>query len=548
MRINNINQDSINRRNINKSVSHKGISPERAVSLLSNPDSLARTIALESFVTGGRSANAYKRGGFPEFRETFTDNLISAVFWMKGVDIFNKIGDWFGKKILKLPTTEFDVGRDALRNPFKNVAADVSQGMAPEAAKALENKLAKFKFSKIIISSLLATGFVGFALPKINQAITRSMMNKQLKNTFKDNETKSRPYADSIKQEASMEDFERQISNLNKSQQTSFKGLSPVTLTTTAHLLENNPIVKMLTCDVGILSGRMITARNPDEGREYLFRDTVSSFFYMASTPLIYWGLQKLTDSSALTDIDAVSAKGLNEQLVKIIKDSGNTSMPVEEFAKRTLGNMSEASQKIMSELDFKSNVTMLDRFKKVLGIAKKRSTKGDVISLNKLFEVLKDEQLINRAKEMAKLQPEQAGIGAVLTKQQVKDILTGGKINNPEFLMKNYKSKFGDALTNPYKFISSNKIVKFKDNLENYTQYVIKAAEKNGGVVDEKLLNGIRKKSFMLSKGFIGTALGISAIMLGIVIPKLQFALTAKRTGVNAAPGLREFEKAKQI
>ena len=544
MRINNINPYQEKQRNIKRTLSHKGISPEKVVSLLSNPDSLARTVSLETFVTGGRSANAYKRGGFPEFRETFTDNLISAIFWMKGVDIFNRIGNWIGKNILNLPTTEFDVGKDALRTPFKNIAAEVSQGMTPEAAKALENKLAKFKFSKIIISSLLATGFVGFALPKINQAITRSMMNKQLQKTFKEDDSK--PYSKSMKQDITMENFEQQISK-TKSQQTSFKGISPVTLTTTAHLLENNPIVKMLTCDVGILSGRMITARNPDEGREYLFRDTVSSFFYMASTPLIYLGLQKLTKSSALTDIDAVSAKGLNEYLINIIKENGNTSMPVEEFAKKTMGSLSDSSKELLSQLKFNPNITMLDRIKQLLGIAKERSTKGDVISLNKLLEVLKDEELVNRAKEMAKLQPEQAGVGGVLTKQQVKDILTGGKINNPKFLFKNYKSKFGETLTNPHKYISSNKITKFKDNIENYTEYIIKEAKKNGGVVDEKLLNSVRKKSFIMSTGFIGVALGISAIMLGVVIPKMQFALTAKRTGVYAAPGLREFEKAKQ-
>lgn len=545
MRINNIHQDSRNIRNINKPISHKGVSPEQMVSLLSNPDSLARTITLESFVTGGRSANAYKRGGFPEFRETFTDNLISAIFWMKGVDLFNMIGDWVGKNILKLPTNEFDVGKDALRTPFKNVAAEVTQGMTPEAAKQLESKLAKFKFSKIIISSLLATGFVGFALPKINQAITRSMMNKRLQDTFKDN--KEKPYSESLKQATSMEDFEKQLSNANKSQQTSFKGVSPVVLTTTAHLLENNPIVKMLTCDVGILSGRMITARNPDEGREYLFRDTVSSFFYMASTPLIYLGLQKLTQSFPLTDIDAVSAKGLNEHLINILRENGTSSMPVEEFAQKAMGNLSDSSKELLSKLEFTKNITMLDKFKKFIGIAKRRSTNGDVISLNKLLEVLKDEELIQRAKAMAKLQPEQAGVGAVLTKQQVKDVLSGGRVNSPKFLLKNYKSKFGEALTNPFSYISSNKIVKFKDNIDHYTQYVIKAAQKNGGVVDEKLLNSVRKKSFAMTKGFLGIALGISAVMLGIVIPKMQHALTAKRTGVNAAPGLREFEKAKQ-
>ena len=178
MRIKNIVPSQEEKRNINKQVSYKGATPEKVFSLLANPDSLARTVTLETFVTGGRSINAYKRGGFPEFRETFTDNLISAIFWMKGVDMCNKIGDFIGKKVLKLPTTEFDVGKDALRTPFKNLAAEVGKGLTPEKAQALEKKLAVFKFSKIIASTLLATGFVGFALPKINQAITRSISDQ----------------------------------------------------------------------------------------------------------------------------------------------------------------------------------------------------------------------------------------------------------------------------------------------------------------------------------------------------------------------------------
>ena len=57
---------------------------------------------LEGGVTGGRGYNAYKRGGIPEFRERFADDIISAIFWMKGVDIFNGIFNWASKKFLKI--------------------------------------------------------------------------------------------------------------------------------------------------------------------------------------------------------------------------------------------------------------------------------------------------------------------------------------------------------------------------------------------------------------------------------------------------------------
>jgi hypothetical protein len=38
--------------------------------------------------------------------------------------------------------------------------------------------------------------------------------------------------------------------------------------------------------------------------------------------------------------------------------------------------------------------------------------------------------------------------------------------------------------------------------------------------------------------------AMGVSAFALGFAIPKLQYAMTARRTGKNEAPGLREFKQ----
>ena len=87
----------------------------------------------------------------------------------------------------------------------------------------------------------------------------------------------------------SFEEFDKKIT----AKGASFKGLSPQMMTGVAHALESNKICKMLTCDVGILTGRVKTARNADEGREYFFRDASSSFFYFASTPLVYKFLQK---------------------------------------------------------------------------------------------------------------------------------------------------------------------------------------------------------------------------------------------------------------
>lgn len=511
MRINNIKTSSQNQNN----VSHKGA--RSLFRTLANPDSLASTVMLETAVTGGRGYNAYKRGGVTELRERAIDDITAAVFWMKGVDIFNKIGDKIGQKVFKLPTTEFDIGKDALRTPFKNRIADLPKmGVKPDDVKKLEKQLATFKFAKIISATVLSTAFVGFALPRIVQGITKTFMSKDKKENAQNKNIKNSPFVEA--QSISIEEFDKKISDQNTP---TFKGLfSPEVMTSICHYLENNKICKLLSSDVGITTGRVTSARNKDEGLEYLFRDTASSFFYVASTPLIYSGLQKLTGSKGYTSIDPVAAKDLHQTLLGQLGEKG--SLGVKEFAAKTLGSLDDKAKDLLGKLPFNK----------------------DVISLKELSKHLPDEELIKKATEMAKLQPAQAGIGAVLTKQQVADVLKNGAISDPKFMQKIFGNKFGEALTNPYKYIPMKKITTFRDDIDRYAQSAIELANKNNnGIVDKKLLDKLNKKSFAMSAGFRLIAIGISAFALGVAIPKIQYAITAKRTGSNAAPGLREYE-----
>ncbi len=517
MQINNITPN-IN----NQNVSHKGLDGRNLIRTLGNSDSLLSTVALETCVTGGRGINAYKRGGEDEFRERFIDDVVSAVFWMKGVDIFNSLGDKFGKKFLKLPTTEFDVGQDALRTPFKNLEADqIAAFGSKEAARPVLKKLAVFKFTKIISATLLSTSVIGFIMPKINQKITEKIMRqKQLeKKTLNDN-TNNFDYLKNY----TFDEFDKRISS-NKTQ--SFKGSFVDTMTQVSHTLENHTICKMLTNDAGIISGRAISSRNKDEGIEYVFRDTTSLFFYFASTPIIYSGLQKLTKSKGLTEIDPVAAKSIHENMLQQLQtqDGKTVSMPAEQFAQKTLGILNEEDKKMIEKLPFKS----------------------DVISLSELKKHITDKTIIQTAEKMAELQPEQAGTGKVLTRQQVTDVFRNGSITTPEFMKEMYKDRFGDKLFDKYRYISMSKITEFRDNIDKYAQSVTDIAKKeNNGIVDKDLLEKINKKSYRMSAGFRTFAMAVSAAALGYAIPKLQYALTEHRTGSKAAPMFREFEEAK--
>ena len=137
-------------------------------------------IALEAFVEGGRTYQAYQRGGFDEARERITEEFSGAVFWLGGVKglnwVFEKIGQW----INKLPKNVVDIASDNVRRPLNNYLA---QETKTNGDKILRSTMAKFKLAKVLSSVLLANAFIGFALPKINQAITRSYhKNKDVNN------------------------------------------------------------------------------------------------------------------------------------------------------------------------------------------------------------------------------------------------------------------------------------------------------------------------------------------------------------------------------
>ena len=500
-------------KNKNQNVSHK--SARTFVRTLANPDALTSTVLLETAVTGGRGYNAYKRGGVNELRERAIDDILAAVFWMKGVDIFNSIGNQFGEKVLKLPTTDFDMGKDALRKPFENVAKDLPKmGVNAENAAKMKKTLARFKLGKIITASLLSTAFVGFALPKINQTITKFFMSKDKKEENQKIENNKIPQ-DANLGFVSIDDFEKNLSKKNKP---SFKGGIEIV----AHYLENNKICKLLTSDVGITTGRVTSARNKDEGLEYLFRDVASSFFYTASTPLIYAGLQKATKSAGTTSIDPVAAKQVHEHLLKQLEQAGG-KMKASDFASSTIGVLDDAGKELLEKLPFVD----------------------DVIPVKELIKHIDDKELIKKAARMSRLQPNQAGVGGVLTKQQVADVLKNGSINTPEFMKSVYTEHFGSKLTDKYRFIPMKKITTFRNNIDDYVNSIIKVANnKNNGEVTKEILEKVNKKGFIMSAGFRTIAIGLSALALGVAIPKAQYAITKMRTGSSAAPGLREYEQ----
>ncbi len=125
----------------------------KPLSTFKNPDKILPILLIESFVTGGRTYEAEKRGGKTEATERFVEQGVSAVVWLWGVKVLNKVGDFIGKNIMGLKDLDIDVGEDALRRPFKDLVTDKKTATAA------------FKFGKIFGSAALSTLFIGFVLP-----------------------------------------------------------------------------------------------------------------------------------------------------------------------------------------------------------------------------------------------------------------------------------------------------------------------------------------------------------------------------------------------
>ena len=119
-----------------------------------------------------------KEAVFDEARERITEEFSGAVFWLGGVTALNWLFEKIGQKFLKLPNKVVDIASDGVRKPLENY---LTNERTKDGAKILEKTMARFKFAKVISSVLIANAFIGFVLPKINQAITRSYHKNNLK-------------------------------------------------------------------------------------------------------------------------------------------------------------------------------------------------------------------------------------------------------------------------------------------------------------------------------------------------------------------------------
>lgn len=506
------------------------------VSGMSKGDVLAPVILLEACVTGGRTYQAYKRDGFIEARERFTEESLGALFWFCGVKVFNRIGDSVGEYLLKkkyakttidLKNVKFDTRKDAIRNPMGNYIHNLittskkpGNSLKTVEAEALRKTLTRFKFAKITASVLLANAIVGFVVPKMNQKITKMYQAGLKKLDY--------THPELLKTGNDMDGFLQGPNDQKTKKDVNFTGFTMLDL---ANTLEKNPTAQLLSVDTGIAGGRAVSARNKYERIEVLFRDIASIYFYLFCRKHLNAFLNKMEDDRP-TRLDPVSAQELHENIINNKKFK--SGMSHSEFETLMFGDQDKkAIEKIIEKLKFNDH---------------------GIITVKGFCEQTKaDNQSVRKALRMSQLQPKvavenpitkQIEMRRILTLSQVEGLYSNGLIHNSEFMKKMLRKFFGEDFSDPMKFVKYKDIIEHKETLIEYIKDIITKTEKADGVVTENFLNAVKRNNFLKNTFNLGVGFAVSGYFLSTAIPKIQYWITKMKTGENKFPGVCEYKK----
>ena len=492
----------------------------KTLSTFTRPDALKPIIALEAVNVTGRTYQAHKRGGRDEARERIIEETSGSLVWLGGVKLFNKLGDLVIGKILGNGNgAKVDTGKDVARNPFVNFLN--SPKFNPKNFS--EKTLSLMKFGKVVVSILAANAIIGFVVPRFNHKLTKYLRSRNKENHQR-NDSQNQNTSNTITpmvplttpEMGHFDKFKNHVLNQGNAN-VSFKGAG---LNAFTNFIENTNTGQLMSTDVGTITGRSVNARKKQERVEVIARDGSSVYFYMFAQSHVRNVMNKI-ESGRWTRLDPNSSGILHTHMTNLVGE--NESLSVDEFRQKMFGKKSETFN--------------IDKF---------FGKDEQAIDLNKFNSVESNPAIQQRAKAMSELQPKILD-SSILTRQQVMDIYQEGEINNPKLLKRTFENYTEGASSNPNKFVSTKKLHSLKGRMTDYVEDVCKAAEKNGGLVDRKLLSKVKNKNMTLNGvNFVGGFI-VAAAFLSTLIPKFQYWLTRKMTGVDAFPGTYEYGQAQK-
>lgn len=437
-----------------------------------NANSTIPTFLIETGVTLGRAFEANKRGGKKEAFERLVEQGTSAVVWIWGVQLLNKIGNIIGKNIFKTGDLNFDIGFDELRNPVKN--------------NNISAKQLSYKAGNILTSATIATIFIGFILPKINQKFSSKFSKK---------DTAENKYI-------TLAEYKNNLSK--KSNQVSFKSFKKGAIAL-ADTLSNNSTARLLITDTGVIAGRFKNARNKYEKIENLFRDISSIYFYLFFSNNLVKGLNKLTKN---TNINPCALECTADYLIKNIQ---NNKFSKEEFINFAIGK--NINSKAIDELFKEKSTIKLDEFLKIFP------------------------NCDSKAELMSELQPV-FNNNRIISKKQAVDILNNGILSDPIFLKKAMNMATKGISDDKKRFVSRKNLENIRKSIDDFAFSIANYAQKHNIKITKDLIEKLANKNIFKNFAYNSIGLILSSFILGIVIPKVQYFISKKISKKEGFPG----------
>lgn len=276
------------------------------VTHIQNPNKQLGVLIEEIPSDVGRSYQGYKRGGIIEGAERLRKELMAAAIWLFGIPIIKAGGDKLFEHIFKVPmNVDFSNakdGNDAIGDTLRYIlkgdnskGLDVS-GLSPKYIEkfkgidssdiaALSKKIYTGKKITSIVAIIANSVLMGIALPKFNQWLTKKKLAKQNKDKFAPKFETMNEFMEGTQKKKSSPSFTGFFSDVAKYGATYAIGYNT----------ENNNTFRLISTDIPMISGRVITSRNKYEGIENGFMDTTSIFFYNFCTPVVQMLLRKVS-------------------------------------------------------------------------------------------------------------------------------------------------------------------------------------------------------------------------------------------------------------
>ena len=263
-------------------------------------------------------------------REKFIDEYATSAVWLGGIPLVEKIYDKFIKSKGFNPNTDIKLFKEEKYqginyniDKFKNLASEEIKDI--EKLKNNRKLIEKLTAGKFTAATLIPIAVMGFALPKLNFALT-----KKIKDNRKNN-------AESSVSQPSMTSF------------TSGKNVS-FTGNWVSAIANLKTVDKMAITDGGLTVGRVSTSRNRDEAYVNAFRMIGSMILNFVTPIYIAKFLDKCANKTFGLNVNLDPLIMGDENLIQAIKEN-NIELPKTAEAKDLFEFIDSKPQSLFSQM-----------------------------------------------------------------------------------------------------------------------------------------------------------------------------------------------------